>query len=55
MKKIKRWVAVIMVCLLTLTGAETAGMDVGVNCSGKNFGQYKEKGTKSISKISNEK
>lgn len=30
MKKIRRWVAVIMVCLLTLTGAEAAGMDVGV-------------------------
>lgn len=30
MRKIKRWVAVIMVCLLALTGAETAGMDIGV-------------------------
>ena len=29
MKKISRWVAMIMVCLLTLTGAEAAGLDVG--------------------------
>ena len=29
MKKIRRWVAVIMVCLLTLTGAEVAGMGIG--------------------------
>ena len=30
MKKISRWVAMIMVCLLTLTGAEAAGLDVGL-------------------------
>lgn len=30
MKKIRRWVAVIMVCLLTVTGAEAAGLDTGL-------------------------
>lgn len=56
MKKIRRWVAVIMVCLLTLTGAEAAGMDVGVKTVQAKLRPVQRKRHKRcISKVSNEK
>ena len=52
MKKIKRWVAVIMVCLLTLTGAEVAGMDVGVKTvQAKTLSSTKKKAQKAYRKF----
>ena len=52
MKKIKRWVAVIMVCLLTLTGAEAAGMTVGVKTvQAKTLSSTKKKAQKAYRKF----